>query len=118
SPRGIEAASVGGTPLGTRASLDAIRVPGYNGLEIRLGCFAGVPMRKCVVLPIVAILAVAAAGAFTPADAKPAGGKKGTKGTQQQQYLQIKMQDAPISSYRTAPSTGNSTGRPSGASRR
>ena len=34
-------------------------------------------MRKCVVLPIVAILAVAAAGAFTPADAKPAGGKKG-----------------------------------------
>jgi hypothetical protein len=75
-------------------------------------------MRKCVVLPIVAILAVAAAGAFTPADAKPAGGKKGTKGTQQQQYLQIKMQDAPISSYRTAPSTGKSTGQPSGASRR
>src|SRR5262249_61025319 len=60
----------------------------------------------------------AAAGAFTPADAKPAGGKKGTKGTQQQQYLQIKMQDAPISSYRTAQSTGNSTGRPTEASRR
>jgi hypothetical protein len=73
-------------------------------------------MHKCVVLPIVAILAVAAA--FTPADAKPAGGKKGTKGTQQQQYLQIKMQDALISSYRTAPSTGKSSGRPSGASRR
>jgi len=74
-------------------------------------------MRKCVVLPIVTILAVAAGGAFTPADAKPAG-KKGTKGTQQQQYLQIKMQDALISSYRTAPSTGKSSGRPSGASRR
>ena len=72
-------------------------------------------MRKAVGLTIVAILAVAAAGAFTPASA---GGKKGTKGAQQQQYLQIKMQDATISSYRTAPSTGKSTPRPSGVSRR
>jgi hypothetical protein len=75
-------------------------------------------MRKSVGLTIVAILAVAAAGAFTPADTKPAGGKKGTKGAQQEQYLQIKLQDAPISSYRTAPSTGKSTARPSGATRR
>jgi hypothetical protein len=75
-------------------------------------------MRKAVGLTIVAILAVAAAAALTPAAAKPAGAKKGTKGTQQQQYLQIKMQDATISSYRTAPSTGKSTPRPSGASRR
>jgi hypothetical protein len=72
-------------------------------------------MRKSVGLTIVAILAVAAAGAFTPA---AAGGKKGTKGAQQEQYLQIKMQDATISSYRTAPSTGKSTARPSGATRR
>jgi hypothetical protein len=72
-------------------------------------------MRKSVGLTIVAILAVAAAGAFAPA---AAGGKKGTKGTQQQQYLQIKMQDATISSYRTAPSTGKSAARPSGATRR
>ncbi|MFL6832989.1 MAG: hypothetical protein ACJ8F0_10390 [Xanthobacteraceae bacterium] len=77
-------------------------------MQIRLSCLQEQPMRKCFVLPIVAILAVAAAGAFTPADAKPAGGKKGTKGTQQQQYLQIKMQDAPISSYRTAPSSPRS----------
>jgi hypothetical protein len=41
-------------------------------------------MRKSVGLTIVAILAVAAAGAFTPAAAKPAGGKKGTKGAQQE----------------------------------
>jgi type VI protein secretion system component Hcp len=61
-------------------------------------------MRKPAALTLITMLAVVAAGAMTSADAKSAGAKKGTKGTQQQ-YLQIKLQDAYISNTRSAPSS-------------
>jgi hypothetical protein len=73
-------------------------------------------MRKSAALTLITMLAVVAAGAVTSADAKPAGAKKGTKGTQQQ-YLQIKLQDAYISSARSAPSTPGSTSRRGGTLR-
>ena len=75
-------------------------------------------MRKSAVLTLITVLAIAAAGSVTSVDAMPAGAKKTTKGAQQQQYLQIKMQDVYISSARSAPSKPGSTGRPSGTSRR
>jgi hypothetical protein len=62
-------------------------------------------MRKPAALTLITMLAAVAAGAMTSADAKSAGAKKGTKGTQQQQYLQIKLQDAYISNTRSAPSS-------------
>jgi type VI protein secretion system component Hcp len=61
-------------------------------------------MRKSTALALITMLAIVTAGAMTSADAKSAGAKKVTKGTQQQ-YLQIKLQDAYISSARSAPSS-------------
>jgi hypothetical protein len=64
-------------------------------------------VRKSVVVTVVTILVMAAVA--TSADAKTSKSK--------QQYLQIKLQDATISSVRRAPtSTPTSTAKPGGAS--
>jgi type VI protein secretion system component Hcp len=73
-------------------------------------------MRKSAVLTLITMLAMAATGATSSADAKPAGAKKTSKGTQQP-YLQYQFNDVTISNSRTGPSTPTSTARPGGTSR-
>ena len=65
---------------------------------------------KNVLAAWAAVLLILAMAAVAPADAKTSKGK--------QQYLQIKLQDATISSARTRPaSTPSSTGKTGGAMR-
>jgi hypothetical protein len=67
-------------------------------------------MKNVLVAYTAVLLILAMAAVATPADAKTSKGK--------QQYLQIKMQDATISSVRTRPaSTPGSTGKTGGAMR-